>query len=335
MHCWVLAESGHATSHCNKRAENTCIAKTSAVFSNDRLDRGQDGTAIRRRDHRRRPQRPHLRRLLARAGLKTLVLERRPVIGGAAVTEEVVPGFRFSVFSYLMSLLHPKVIAELELKHGYKVLPANDMFGPLPGGDFIVFSDDREDAAAFAGSRRRTRRSIRSSTATSWIRSRWSASSCSKRRRIRAAATGGHSGRPRVLWEYRKIGDKLFRLVDLMTMSADDYLSEWFESTHIKAVLAYYSGIGTFVGPKSPGSAYVIMHHVMGEHAGAGGWGFVEAAWARSPGDRAAGRAKGLEIRTDADVVAIDTRMAAPRASRLPTERASKRTRSRAMSAPS
>src|SRR3569832_1045152 len=78
---------------------------------------------------------------LARAGLKTVVLESRDVIGGAAVTVEVDPGFRFAVFSYLMSLLHPKVIADLELgKHGYMVLPANDMFGPLPGGNFILFS---------------------------------------------------------------------------------------------------------------------------------------------------------------------------------------------------
>src|ERR1700751_3259163 len=80
---------------------------------------------------------------LARAGLKTLVLERRHVLGGAAVTEEVVPGFKFSVFSYLMSLLHPRVIADLELaKHGYQVLPATDMFGPLPGDDYIIFAED-------------------------------------------------------------------------------------------------------------------------------------------------------------------------------------------------
>src|SRR5205085_4372318 len=80
---------------------------------------------------------------LAGAGLKTVVLERRDVLGGAAVSEEIVPGFRFSVFSYLMSLLHPKVIADLELKrHGFQVLPATDMFGPLPGGDGIVFSDN-------------------------------------------------------------------------------------------------------------------------------------------------------------------------------------------------
>src|SRR5471030_584076 len=80
---------------------------------------------------------------LARAGLKTLVLERRHMIGGAAVTEEVVPGFKFSVFGYLMSLLHPKVIADLELaRYGYQVLPASDMLGPLPGNDYILFAAD-------------------------------------------------------------------------------------------------------------------------------------------------------------------------------------------------
>src|SRR5271156_4846142 len=76
---------------------------------------------------------------LARAGVKTLVLERRHVVGGAAVTEEVAPGFKFSVFSYLMSLLHPKVISDLELaRFGYEVLPATDMFGPLAGKDYII-----------------------------------------------------------------------------------------------------------------------------------------------------------------------------------------------------
>src|SRR3954468_17891459 len=80
---------------------------------------------------------------LARAGLKVLVLERRSVIGGAAVTEEIVPGFRFSVFSYLMSLLHPKVITDLELKrHGFQVLHTREMSGPLPGGEGIVFSQN-------------------------------------------------------------------------------------------------------------------------------------------------------------------------------------------------
>jgi phytoene dehydrogenase-like protein len=110
------------------------------------------------------------------------------------------------------------------------------------------------------------------------------------------------------LWKYRRVRGKLFRLIDLFTMSAVDFLSEWFESTHVKAVLAYYCGIGTFVGPKSPGSAYVVTHHLMGEHAGAGGWGFIRGGMGTITQAIAAyGRSKGLEIRTGADVIAIDT----------------------------
>jgi len=90
-------------------------------------------------------------------------------------------------------------------------------------------------------------------------------------------------------------------------MGADDYLSEWFEDTHIKAVLAYCSGLGTLAGPKTPGSAYVIMHHVMGEHAGAGGWGFVRGGMGTiTQAIAKAGREKGLEIRTSAPVASID-----------------------------
>ena len=80
---------------------------------------------------------------LAKAGLRTLVLERRHVIGGAAVSEEIVPGFTFSVFSYVMSLLHPKVIRDLELRDfGLEVLPATDLFCPLEDDDYLIFSDD-------------------------------------------------------------------------------------------------------------------------------------------------------------------------------------------------
>ena len=91
-------------------------------------------------------------------------------------------------------------------------------------------------------------------------------------------------------------------------MSADDYLSEWFERSEIKALLAYYSGIGTFAGPKSPGSAYVVMHHVMGEHAGAGGWGFVRGGMgAISTAIARSGTEKGVTIQTQAEVSAIET----------------------------
>src|SRR5256885_6449305 len=86
---------------------------------------------------------------LAKSGLKTLVLERREIFGGAAVTEEFAPGFRASRFSYVMSLLHPRIIADLELgKFGLEVLPANDLFCPLYGDDYIIYSDDQKKTQA-------------------------------------------------------------------------------------------------------------------------------------------------------------------------------------------
>jgi phytoene dehydrogenase-like protein len=247
---------------------------------------------------------------LARAGLRTVVLERRHVIGGAAVTEEIVPGFRFSVFSYLMSLLHPKVIADLELaKHGFQVLPASDMFGPMPG-NYILFSDSLEktqrsfarfsskDAAIYPEFDRYLMESV--AIFRKILLDTPPDPSCRDWKSFRQTAA--------FLWKYRRVRGKLFRLIDLFTMSADDYLSEWFESSHVKAVLAYYCGIGNFVGPKSPGSAYVVTHHLMGEHAGAGGWGFIRGGMgAITQAIGAYGCSKGLEIRTGAEVIAIDT----------------------------
>lgn len=249
---------------------------------------------------------------LAKAGLRTLVLERRHVIGGAAVSEEVIPGYTFSVFSYLMSLLHPKVIADLELRRfGFEVLPASDMFGPLPDDDFILFSDDiRRTQTSFARFSRRDAETYPLfdayiSEAARIVRRLLLETppdpSCRDWRAFRRSVA--------FLWRHRRIGGRLFRLIDLLTMSADDYLSQWFERSEVKAVLAYYSGIGTFVGPKSPGSAYVILHHLMGEHAGAGGWGFVRGGMGSISRAIAASATRfGLTIRTSAEVVAIDTR---------------------------
>ena len=99
----------------------------------------------------------------------------------------------------------------------------------------------------------------------------------------------------------------MYRIADLFTQSADQYLSRWFESDVIKAVLAYYaSGIGTYAGPKSPGSAYVIMHHLMGEHEGAGGWGFVRGGMgAISRAIARSGARFGLEVRTEAEIAKV------------------------------
>jgi phytoene dehydrogenase-like protein len=246
---------------------------------------------------------------LAKSGLRTLVLERRSIVGGAAVTEEFSPGFRASRFSYVMSLLHPRIIRDLELNSlGLQVLPANDLFCPLGGNDYILYSDDlRKTQAEFARfsphdaeiypqfvryleESAAVVRQLLFETPVDPVRRNWASFK-------RSAA---------LLWRHRTIGDRAYRMVDLLTQSAYDYLSAWFEHDTIKSLLAYYASIGTFAGPKSPGTAYVIMHHLMGEHEGAGGWGFVRggmgaitAAIARS------GARFGMEVMTEAPVAEV------------------------------
>ena len=106
---------------------------------------------------------------LARGGLKTCVLERRHIVGGAAVTEEVFPGFRWSVASYVMSLLQPRIIRELELeRHGFKVLPASSLFVPFPNGDsFIYWDDERKTCAEIARFSKNSRSSALSAAESS------------------------------------------------------------------------------------------------------------------------------------------------------------------------
>ena len=246
---------------------------------------------------------------LARAGHRTLVLERREIFGGAAVTEEFAPGFRASRFSYVMSLLHPRVIRDLELRSfGLEVLPANDLFCPLGGDDYLVFSDDlkktqaefarfsRHDAAVYPEFSRYLQESaavvrrLLFATPVDPVRRSW--------RTFKESAA--------LLWRERRIGDQAYRLVDLLTQSAYDYLSAWFENDIIKGVLAYYASIGTFAGPKSPGSAYVIMHHLMGEHQGAGGWGFIRGGMGAITQSIARSAARhGLTVLTGAPVAEV------------------------------
>ena len=241
---------------------------------------------------------------LARAGLKVVVVEQHDVVGGAAVTQEFHPGFRASTFSYLMSLLHPKIIADLELRqHGLVVLPCSDMFSPLDGDDYIVYSDDvGRTQASFA------RFSPRDAAVYPEF-SRYLYEAADVVRGLLFETPPDPSKRDwktfkrvgSLLWKHRKIGGRFFQVYDILTMSADDYLKRWFEDSRIRAVLAYYASIGTFAGPKTPGSAYVIMHHIMGEHEGAGGWGFVRGGMGKITEAIAAdGRAHGLEVVTGA-----------------------------------
>lgn len=248
---------------------------------------------------------------LAKAGLSVAVLERRGIVGGAAVTEEIAPGFRASIFSYLMSLLHPRIIREFDLRrHGLEVLPCSDMVSPVGDDDYILFSESvaktqesfrkfsAHDADAYPAFDRYLMESAAIVRKLLWETPPDPARRSWKDFREMAG----------LLWKYRKVGRKMYRIVDLMTMSAYDYLREWFEDDRVMAVLAYYASIGTFAGPKTPGSAYVIMHHVMGEHEGAGGWGFIKGGMGKiTEALAAACREAGVTIVTDAEVARIKT----------------------------
>lgn len=247
---------------------------------------------------------------LAHAGKKVLVLERRHVIGGAAVTEEFAPGFRTSTFSYVMSLLHPKIIRELGLRDlGLTVLPATDMFCPIGTDDYIIFSGDVQKTAEQFGRFSRHDGEIYAEFDAYLNESAAIVRKLLFDTPIDPAKRDFKSLREmfRLAWKYRKIGNTFYRLVDLMTMSADDYLSRWFEHSVTRAMLGYYCSIGTFAGPKTPGSAYVVLHHIMGEHEGAGGWGFIRGGMgAISDAIAESGRRHGMVVQTDADVVKVE-----------------------------
>jgi phytoene dehydrogenase-like protein len=249
---------------------------------------------------------------LARAGRKVLIMERNKHVGGAAVTLEIAPGFRASTFSYLMSLLHPKIIRELELeKLGLRILPATDMFTPLPNGDHILFtSDDERNVREFArfsehDSRQYPRFKVYLDRIAAAARKLMLQTPIDPQN----TSLRGLANTAGFVWENRKSIKEFYGLYDIMTMSAYDFLSEWFESDVVKGLYAYYSGIGSFQGPKTPGSAYILLHHLMGEHEGAGGWGFVEGGMGKiSETIARSGEAHGMHILTDAGVDHIQTR---------------------------
>lgn len=250
---------------------------------------------------------------LARGGLRTLVLERRHVLGGAAVTEEIFPGFRFSVASYVVSLLRPEIIRDLELpRHGLQILPLDGTFTPLDN-DYLWRTDDHGQ----------TMRELR----------RWSPRDAEAyeeygllmmemARFIKPilGITPVDPDRPdprdamplagllRTFSQLPRRQQTAF--VQLMTMSAADFLDQWFETEPLKATMSASGIIGTFQGVRSPGTAYVLLHHYMGEIDGAfrawgiprGGTGGISEAIA------SAARALGAEIRTEAPVARISTR---------------------------
>ena len=218
---------------------------------------------------------------LARAGKRTLVLERRHLIGGAAVSEEVFPGFTFSVFSYVVSLLRPEIIRDLELpKHGLHILPLESTVTPMNNGDYLagwgdadqtrreVYRHSPKDAEAMVEFGRLMHHMA---MAVKPILSMIPPDPTSM-------APSDLAGMLKLGGHMRSLGPERFHaLYKLMTMSSADYLDEWYEFETLKATKSASGIIGTFLGPRSPGSAYVLLHHYMGEIDGAfRAWGFAK-----------------------------------------------------------
>ena len=251
---------------------------------------------------------------LARAGLDVLVLEKRHVLGGAAVTEEIYPGFLYSVCSYVVSLLRPEIIRELDLaSHGLEMLPLESTFTPLPTGDYLVRWADHEETR-----RELYRHSPRDAEAYDEFGRLMLQLAMAVKPMLGTVPPDPTSFRPGELRKIARLGkhfsdlggDRLAALVKLMTMSSADFLDEWFESEALKATMSASGIIGTFLGPRSPGTAYVLLHHYMGEIDGAyRAWGFARGGTgAVSEAIASAARGLGAEIRTEAGVDRVVTR---------------------------
>ncbi len=248
---------------------------------------------------------------LGRAGYQVLVLEQREVLGGAAVTEEVFPGFKYSVFSYVVSLLRPEIIRDLDLPaHGLHILPLESTFSPMENGDALVRWADYDQTY-----REISRHSPRDAEIYAEYGHLMAQMAKAVKPVLSTTPTNLLALDPRKWLGTANLGkqmlgleaDQFYALVKLMTMSAADFLDEWFETEVLKATMSASGIIGTFLGPRSPGTAYVLLHHYMGEIDGVfRAWGFARGGTgAVSNAIAGAARRYGVDIRTEATVAEV------------------------------
>src|SRR2546428_1426204 len=248
---------------------------------------------------------------LAKAGKKVLVLERRHIVGGAAVTEEIYPGFKFSVCSYVVSLLRPEIIRDLDLpRHGLEILPLDGTFTPMPNGDHLWRVNDHGKTH-----REIARHSKLDAEAYDEFGKAMQAMCRFVKPILSMVPPDPATLNPRELMKLLFIGRRFqalssedkYNQVQLMTMSAIDFLDQWFETDVLKATMTASGIIGTFLGVRSPGTAYVLLHHYMGEIDGAfRSWGFARGGTgALSNAIADAAREAGAEIRTKSGIAQI------------------------------
>ena len=245
---------------------------------------------------------------LARAGKKVVVLERNDRVGGATVTREIFPGYRFTEFSYVVSLLRPDIIRDLELpRHGLKILPLPSTVTPMDNGDYLAAWDDHD----------LTRREIyRHSPRDAEAVDEYSRVMARAAKAIKPILSVVPPDPSSMSWrdlagllKLGKIGASMseqerYRIAKLMTQSAGDLLDEWFEFDPLKGTKSASGIIGTFLGPRSPGTAYVLLHHYMGEIDGAfRAWGFAKnGTGGIAEAIATSARALGVEVRLSASV---------------------------------
>jgi phytoene dehydrogenase-like protein len=261
---------------------------------------------------------------LGKAGKKVCVLERRHVLGGCATTEELWPGYKVSTAAYVISLFLPQIIRELRLKeYGLKVLPRSpSSFTPLPDGRSLLMGPDpalchREiskfsmaDAVAYT---RYNTFLERVAKVLEPVLSQAAPDPLPLPEDWRHVGLGKKIRDGKKLWGLYKalgeLGDELPQTIELLTGAARPILDRWFESDVLKATLATDAIIGAFLSISSPGSAYVLLHHVMGEAGGSRGvWGYVQGGMgALSTAIAGACHDMGVEVRRESPVCEILT----------------------------
>jgi phytoene dehydrogenase-like protein len=252
---------------------------------------------------------------LAKAGKKVLVLERRPVIGGSAASEEIFPGFKYATCAHLAGSFAPAIVSELNLnKHGLEILPLDPLiFAPSLDGNALLMPRDPNRAKEEI-SRHSTRDAEKF------------AEFCALTKKLSEFLLTLYSlplpdrAKPgefqpmeliKAAWKFHRLGKKqMYEFLRILPMSMGDLLNEWFESETLKAAVASSAMLGSFVGPRQQGTAYNFLHHQIG--AGCGAFrsaGFVRGGINRIPHALSlAAQQRGAEIRTDAEVVTVTTK---------------------------